>query len=254
MFMDIYVPEEVTEWVEWNVGGFPVVAPKFLAERHERSTWEVERFASMQQHLKSGMTLFDVGAEQGYMSAIYARFVGGENMVLFEPVPQSWVNIRTIWEHNGLPLPKGTYCGFVGNKSVKPELAQVDYATGFKKGWPVPAWGDHLLDATKFRYLDEHQHSTTTTTLDDWALENKIAPDAITIDIEGFEVAALQGAEYLLHRYHPLVWVSVHPEMMANRVGTNPQMVHDIMANAGYVSTHLATDHEEHWFYEPRCS
>ena len=77
-----------------------------------RRGWEFERFESFRKHLRWGDTFYDIGAEHGWISAIIAReFVGAENMVLFEPSPEFWVNIRRIWEYNGLGMPAAFWPG-----------------------------------------------------------------------------------------------------------------------------------------------
>src|SRR3990167_7991359 len=76
--------------------------------------WERARFESMSANLKPGMTLFDVGSEQGDVSCVYAQMVGGENMVLFEPNPRNWPNIKALWAANNLPDPRACAVTFLG--------------------------------------------------------------------------------------------------------------------------------------------
>jgi hypothetical protein len=45
------------------------------------------------------------------------------------------------------------------------------------------------------------------------------------------------------------VWVSVHPDMMLRDYGTEAEELHAFMADHGYTGEHLATDHEQHWFF-----
>ena len=262
---DIYVHRNDVRFVDDCIGGYTVKVPHFIEEKHFRDQWEKERFQSMEMNLKPGDVLFDVGAEQGQMSAIYARFVGGgENMVLFEPVPQVWPNIKATWEANGLMTPRATYCGLVGTESTSPIMSAIDYSTGHTQGWPYPAFSDSLLDATKFRYSHEHSHATQTISIDDFVFSRGevvgrmpeemrgIVPNAITIDVEGYELQVLRGAVETLKQYRPLVWVSIHPDLMEKFTGKNAALVHALMNELGYSEDHLATDHEEHWMFWPR--
>jgi len=98
---------------------YQVLAPDFIAEREDYPHYEKDRFASMEVNLKKGDVLFDVGTETGWQSAIYARFVGAENMCLFEHVPELWPTIKQVWDANSLPLPLATYCGFVSNRTTQ---------------------------------------------------------------------------------------------------------------------------------------
>ena len=242
--------------VDWSVGGYPVRVPKFLAERRgDRSQWEKSRFEHMEKHLRPGMVLFDVGAEQGDMSAIYARFVGGgRNMVLIEPVPQSWVNIKTIWSANHLDTPRAVWCGFASDRSWTSEYH--DFPTGYRDGWPECAYGDQLLDATKFRYPHEHEHCTDSITLDEFVANTGIVPDAITMDVEGYEPAVIAGGMSVIREHRPLIWLSIHNPSGNNILkkftgDDHLTEMHQILLNAGYAMESIHTDHERHTAYFP---
>ena len=243
--------------VDWNIGGYPVRVPKFMAERRgDRSQWEKPRFEHMEKHLHPGMVLFDVGAEQGDMSAIYAGFVGGgHNMVLIEPVPQSWVNIKAIWSANHLDMPRAVWCGFAGERSWTAEYH--DFPIGYRDGWPECAYGEQLLDATKFRYSAEHQHCTDSTTLDDFVAANGIVPDAITIDVEGFEPTVIAGSINVIRVHRPLIWLSIHNpagnNILQKYTGSDHlDEMHQTLIDLGYSFESIAEDHEIHTAWFPR--
>lgn len=250
---DYYVPISETRFVDYNVGGYHILAPHFVAERHPREEWEQARFRSMEKHLRRGMVLMDIGSEQGYQSAIYSRFVGGgHNMVLIEPVPQVWPNTRYTWEANNLCTPRATYCGFIGECSWVSE--HHDFPVGYRGGWPECAYSDQLLDATKFRYTHEHEHSTDSTTLDEFIPYHLIFPDAITIDIEGYEPLVIQGAIRSLAAYRPMLWISVHRPGQNNILhkftgSDRIDEMYDILQGIGYQSETIAEDHEIHTFW-----
>ena len=242
--------------VDWNVGGYPVRVPRFLADRQgDKSSWECARFQHMERHLRPGMTLFDVGSEQGYMSAIYARFVGGgENMCLFEPVPQAWPNIKIIWEANGLVKPRATWCGFAGDRSWISEYHES--ATGSRDGWPECAYGDNLLDATKFKYISEHAHCTDSITLNEFVASTGVVPDALTMDVEGFEPTVIAGAVNVIRAHRPLIWLSVHNpngnNILQKYTGSaHLDEMHHTLLDLGYSVEIIAEDHERHTFYHP---
>lgn len=242
--------------VDWNVGGYNVRVPRFLTERQgDKSTWERERFRHMESHLRPGMTLFDIGTEQGYQSAIYARFVGGgDNMCLFEPVPESWVNIKTIWEANNLSDPRSTWCGFVSARSWI--AGYHDFSIGYRDGWPECSYGEQLLDATKFRYEHEHKHCTSSIILDEFVKECGIIPDAITADVEGYEPLVIAGAIDTIRAHRPLIWLSIHKPNQNNilhKFTGNDHLdeMHQTLLDLGYGIEIIAEDHERHVFYCP---
>lgn len=257
MTVDIYHNLSDTRFVDYNVGGYRVLAPHFLVDGHPRTSWETARFNHMERHLRPGMTLFDIGSEQGYQSVIYARFVGGgENMVLMEPVPQVWPNAKATWIANGLRNPKATYCGFVSDRSWVSDFH--DFPTGYRDGWPECAHSDTLLEATKYRYVGEHPHCTDSITLDDFVDLTGIAPDAITMDIEGYEPTVIAGGIETIHRHRPLIWMSVHdPSFNGNNIllkfTGNDQIsaMHQTLSSMGYVCEVISQDHERHCFFSP---
>ena len=220
-----------------------LILPDHIAEWDAITGWEFPRFASMEEHLRQGMTLFDVGTEHGWISAVYASFVGADNMVLVEPTPEFWQNIRLTWLHNDLPMPRASLVALLGADGSPPELL-----TG---AWPAPAYVEGECPAGGYRYLHEPGHvaSTAVSTVD--LVATDIRPDAITIDVEGAELEVLHGAERTLRNLRPLVWVSVHPDLMERDYDTTPGQLYDYMTGLGYEREHLGVDHETHELFRP---
>jgi len=204
------------------------------------ANWERERFHSMRDHLKPGMVLFDVGTEHGWCNLIYADFVGPQNMVLIEPTPYFWPNIKATWERNYPGVtPRACYHGLLGPRTT-------DTNSGPFTPWPAVSDGP-LIDRMSYTSLDDNLHDSPEMTVDDLAACTH-TPDALTIDVEGAELLVLQGARGVLSMLKPLVWVSVHPDLM-ERYDTTPEQLCEFMAAFGYTGTHLATDHEQHWLF-----
>lgn len=227
---------------------YEVLLPDWLSEKDIWAVWEKERFLSMEHNLNKGDVLFDIGAECGVMSAVLAQFVGGENMVLFEPCPVWWSGIKAIWDKNNLSTPKYTFLGFVGD-----ETSGIDdvVEAQIRDGWPEIAFTDDLAVTTSYRYLHEPQHKAVAQciTIDDFYKLKGFYPDAITIDVEGAELLVIQGAKEVLAKFHPKAWVSVHPDLGSKNYGLNVEELHGFMRNLGYTGELLAVDHEEHWYY-----
>lgn len=225
-------------------GRWELILPDAIADWDAITGWERRRFASMEARLRPGMRLFDIGAEHGWISAILASFVGAENMVLVEPSEDFWRNIRLIWEHNGLELPLACVQALVG-ASCSDTTAPVVHGA-----WPACSSGEECPPGA-YRYLHEPDHVAKTPVMSlDWFVgATGIVPDAITVDIEGAETEALLGARAVLREHHPLVWVSIHPDLMERDYGATPAFLHAFMAQQGYAEKHLGTDHEEHWLF-----
>jgi FkbM family methyltransferase len=244
---DTFEDVATLEFVEKLVNGkYPVKVPKFLDHHQWWGNWETARFNSMEELLKPGMVLLDVGAFDGWQDVILSRFVGGgQNMVLIEPVAENWANIKATWEANGVEVPRATYMGL-----ISPETWTVRKPGPIlhKSEWPEGPHYSQAISVTKFKHIAEHLESTSATSLKYFAYLSGI-PDAINIDVEGAELLVLESGFNLLREFSPLIWVSIHPEFMKARYNTDDAAVHEFMAECGYKGTFLGTDHEQHWIF-----
>lgn len=216
------------------------IVPDSIALWDAPSHWERERLASMQQHLRQGDVLYDIGTEHGWLSAVYGSFCGHGNMVLVEPSPEFWPNIRLTWQHNGFPGPIDCYVAFAAAEVSGDPVGQV---------WPDCADGEEI-GAMAYRYLTTPQEIPSIT-IDEIA-RRVLPPDAITVDIEGAELIAMRGAAEVLDEHRPLVWVSVHPDLMERDFDHHPDQLHSFMVGHDYTGKLLGIDHEEHHFYWPK--
>jgi len=224
-----------------------VKIPKFLADYHAWwPWWEKMRFASMEENLKRGDILFDVGAEIGWISAIYAQFVGAENMCLFEPCVELWPSLMETWRANELQTPKCCTKAFLAH-SEQPGIITIHHGS-----WPKEAKAGKILTNTKFRHINEDGKDIPRLTLDGFVSLTGYRPNAITIDVEGAELMVLRGAEKTMREIRPLVWVSIHEDAVIERYQQNPKDIYALMESLGYDGTNLGFDHEAHWLYRPR--
>src|SRR6266487_1699655 len=231
-------------------GRWELYLPDYRAERAEwRTGWEVERLDSMHANIREGDVVYDVGTEEGDLSGLYALW--GAMLVFAEPNDFVWPNVKAIWEANDFPHPVGWYHGFLSNRYDFHQPIDVH-------GWP---WAASLpmVRAHGFSSLAEHleqkelgsaKHKDTMK-LDTLAGLVGRAPQHITIDVEGAEMLVLEGAQGTLERYRPLVWVSVHDEMIRYDYNYRSESVHQYMAERRYRMQFLASDHENHWVYWP---
>lgn len=224
---------EKKEWTYW--------VPDSVADWDAPSHWERERLASMQLGLNPGDVLYDVGVEHGWLSAVYGAWCGYDNMVLIEPSPEFWPNIKGVWQYNGFPGPIGAYVAFCG--------AEVR-GTPVNDVWPACSDGVEV-GGMAYRYIDKHLDIPTATI--DWiAGDTGRPPDAITIDVEGAELLVLQGAATVLDKFRPTVWVSIHDDLMERDFGHTPEMLQAYMTEHNYKGKFIHRDHEFHWVFRPK--
>lgn len=220
-----------------------LLLPEPLASWDVYDYWERPRIENMRKHLRQGMTLFDVGTESGWCNLVYATMVGAENMVLIEPTPEFWPNIKATWEANyGQVMPKGFYDGLISDRTTDTRN-NLDF-----KAWPAGSDGD-LIDRNKYQYIHDNEDNIPEMTIDEYVKRSGIVPDAITMDTEGSELLILKGARKTLAHHSPLLWVSIHPDLAERDYGTKPGQTAKYLKRLGYTGKHISTDHEEHWVF-----
>lgn len=204
--------------------------------------WEKERLAAMYNAIRPGDNILDIGAEQGDMTALFAKWIGPEGaMVIVEPSPGFWPNIKATFEANDL-VPYQTWQVLVSNETTTVQTHPNNSL------WPAAADGE-ISDSVGFSHLNE-KPDIPVMKIDDMNLP---PIDVITMDIEGSEYEALQGAEQMIKRDKPIMFISVHPEFMWKAHHHSPDDLHVMLDHWGYDGTYLAFDHEQHWMYKARA-
>lgn len=229
-------------------GRWPLVLPSHRADRSEWTTppyWEPERLNAMYNDIEPGDVIFDIGAEEGDMTALFASWSAPSGGVVpFEPSPRVWPNIRAIWDANRLRPPLGIWVGFAGNETRLPS-PKMTWDGGLRQGWPESAYGPVISDHG-FAHLWERP-DIPAIRLDDYAQRFGIFPTVLTMDVEGSELEVLKGAFELLHHRRPLVYASVHPDFMNQMYNHTPEDLLVYMEGHGYTADLLAIDHEHHY-------
>lgn len=172
--------------------------------------------------IQSGMTVYDVGANVGFLSLIIARHVGlSGGVICFEPLPD---NSRQI-EHNihlnnfenivvrreALGDENGEAVFLVSSESTWGKLESV--------GSPVDKQVGEIK--VQVRMLD-----------DLIALKEMPPPDLLKIDVEGAEVAVLKGALECIKVSRPILLIELH--------GTNERISVELN-EMNYISVVLGT-------------
>lgn len=246
-----------TEYIERVFNGHcPVKIPTWsrlpgdtkASDKNYRCMYEPERCGSMEKNLKKGDVLFDIGVADGWISAIYAQFVGAENICLFEPTWEVWANIKAIWDVNNLATPRSTFYGFVGDTTqlVPPRAMNVDQ---YKDGWPIAAYQSGLLEEMTFRSLLSTSNNIPQTKIDDFVSRTGIVPQGISLDVEGAEFLVLRGAKNTLREHHPLIWLSLHDlnGALTYDYHTTKDEVFAWLKEQGYKMTWLEDYGDSHW-------
>lgn len=167
---------------------------------HEGS-WEPHIERVLREFLGPGDTAYDVGANLGYFSAVMAQAVGESGHVAgFEPVPQTFERLRLCKELNGYSQLA------VFRLAVGAGRRQIEI--GFDPRLPGDASVHHRSDA-------QPMHAAVSIhTLDELLESGQLrTPSLIKIDVEGHELAVLQGARRILTAHRPTLVFEIHGTM-----------------------------------------
>lgn len=221
----------------------PVTILKFRRDKHDFELgWEREYLDELIATLKPGMTVIDVGAENGEFTAMAAKIVGGNNVHIFEPSKQYWPNIFLIWSANGLSLPAGVFCAYVGSRN------EYDFENGDGR---IMSIGNEIFYDTNHATPESVLNKTIS--LDYYTSALDIKPDVVMMDIEGAELDAILGSKKMIEKCSPIFFISIHAdELIKQRSGGTKDDILELFNDFGYIAKHIHTDHEEHWkFYKP---
>ena len=75
--------------------------------------------------------------------------------------------------------------------------------------------------------------------LDEFFAERGTWPDLIKIDVEGAELAVLEGARRILAQHHPVMFVEVHPRLLGN-FDASVEQVYALLRTHGYTIRRFA--------------
>jgi FkbM family methyltransferase len=161
-------------------------------------SYELLTIDAMRRYLKSGSIFFDVGASIGYLSAVAAGLVGTSGQVhCFEPVPQYFQNIVKLAELNP------------GYTIIANEHAVGEAPGTFKMNVDTDIFCGSTLIADA---LSQTNIDVSVIRLDDYIREKAVEKIALMhVEVEGFELPVLKGAQGYFERHRPPIICAIFP-------------------------------------------
>jgi FkbM family methyltransferase len=153
------------------------------------------------EHVPRGGVVWDIGANIGFYSLIASRLVGDGTVVAFEPLPQNQDAIR-----RNLALNHVANVELVGIAlSDREGEAELEIHAS-------PTWAK--LDTSSHTSFKRDSELSGRVRVEVSTIDAQLArvapPDLVKMDIEGAEVAALQGAEQLFREHRPTLICELH--------------------------------------------
>lgn len=174
---------------------------------------ELDEFLARAQDCRR---LLDVGAFHGLFSLVFTQDRPEAEAVAVEPSPLAWdvlgVNIRL-------------------NPGVR--VTPVCAAAGAAPGVLTMRYSWHHLEASPNAGEALGTLQVPLRTLDDLTAELGFQPDVVKVDVEGYELAVLRGAERILREDRPVLFLEVHPHRL-RELGASTGEIASLLAVEGY--------------------
>jgi FkbM family methyltransferase len=181
-------------------------------------TYEPELQAALREFLHPGSTVYDVGANIGYITLLMAHNVGTQGRVFaFEALPANVERIQKNIAINNLSNVT-IVSGAILDRSA-PVSFYVHDSVGMGKAAGSAGRSEEHYKA---------EISVPGLSLDEFVYQQgNPAPAAVKMDIEGGEVLPLPGMQRILKEYHPVMLLELHgPE--------SEKAAWEILTGAGY--------------------
>jgi FkbM family methyltransferase len=196
--------------------------------------YDAATITRMERLLKADSVVVDVGANiGGYAIQLARRLSGGGRLVAIEPVPANVQRLRQNVEANGLTAVVEIINAAVGDHEGIVHLRGKTGCEGLAGNAVVADVGV----------------PASLTTIDAVAESLGLQRcDLMKLDIEGSEFNALRGAERLLRRFRPVLYLELNAHWMRH-FGWTIRDLQDYLVPFGYeltneVGRHLQADHE----------
>jgi FkbM family methyltransferase len=223
---ELFLPEHRAMRPEWKI---------------ENGGWEVARIEAMLQRITKQDVVFDIGTEEGDISALIAKYTACE-MVLIEPNNLAWPNMKAIWEANIGNKPRDFFPGFFSNR---------DYLQYCLKWDDIST--EELISDHGFKQLHERYPDIAQIRMDQYCSAMNIFPTVITMDVEGSEFEVIKGAEKTIREHKPLIFMSIHGAFMHEHYGQHIGDMLKFIHDCGYRHEVIELDyHELHVLFEPK--
>jgi FkbM family methyltransferase len=175
-------------------------------------------------YIKNGDIILDMGGNIGQTAMMMAKFAGKTSKVFsFEPFPE-------------------TYEKFVTNLELNPELKDNVSIENCALGNTVSVlqmYRDCETNSGSNRMVSKESVSkeliqVPVSTIDIFVQENNLTKlDLIKIDVEGFEMNVLKGAENTLKKFHPKLFIELNDKSLKDQ-GSGAMILISFLKELGY--------------------
>jgi FkbM family methyltransferase len=168
-------------------------------------------------------TVFDIGAHIGLVSLPLSMSIDQcGKLFAFEPAESNRAFLENHIRDNG-----------IHNIEIISDLVG-DEAVESVRFFESPADSGMNTIAESRRRSGFVETDVKQITLDAFCNKRDLRPELIKIDTEGAELNILRGASGVLRKYHPIIFLSVHPQHVAE-LGGSVEELEELLTRLGYV-------------------
>jgi len=155
-------------------------------------TYELDKQKVFIEKVKKGDVVFDIGAQSGFYSLLAAELSGENGKVFsFEPLPQNIFYLKKNIEINNCQNIKVIEAAVSENSGIlKFERGNNNFTGRIGEAGDLEVRAVSIDDMVNKKIL--------------------VAPNVMKIDVEGAELAVLNGAANVLEKYHPVILLAIH--------------------------------------------
>jgi FkbM family methyltransferase len=177
----------------------------------------------LQQQVKKGMQIIDIGAHIGLFSACSSQLTGPTGKIIcFEPTPGTFSILEDTLRLN--------HCD-----NVTAVQAAVSEKEGIATFYVSSTAGCNSNSLIKNQWGGNPVgYEVRLVTIDGIVAENNFKPSLIKIDAEGAELDVLKGGIKTFRDYKPVLILGLHPDFIKEK-GDSPEAIWDFLEAVPYI-------------------
>lgn len=190
--------------------------------------YEPELAAWARTNLDRNRDVIDVGANVGFFTVLLGRQLVGRRVLAIEPSASALSRLQWNIAANSLADRVVVFSGLAARESG---LAELKVFEGMEE-YSCAGVAAHTAIHGQVPKIEQIQKST----VDALVAEHGLTPGFIKIDVEGFEMEVLRGAEETLRKHRPLI-LSELSDSLLRKNGSCAQEVVDLLRKHRYLVT-----------------
>lgn len=198
-------------------------------------SFEPETVASYSSQIAKGNTVLDIGANIGAHSLKLAELVGEAGRVIcYEPTDYAFAKLKRNFELNPKLQSRATCVqAFLGDGN------QASRPAAIPSSWSLSGQTTGKLHPVHLGTYNSLHQARETTVVDSLKEHGIHKVDFIKLDVDGFELPILRGAEEVLRRDRPRILMEFAPYIYEEHGYTLPDLA-EFLIGLGYECRNLA--------------